>query len=160
MSHRVERLSRKDAAAISRVYKEVWPKAYEYPEEWRRKRAMSEEEVLKEMDAGYMFFGVRVNGELVGVYKASFTDRGLFGEQLAVLPSHRNQGIANALYEHFLEFAEKNKCRGYVNILMGHEACERVIRRYGFKKVGEPWEQSEGMLVQTYERDFSNDEDT
>ena len=32
--YKVEKLSRKDAAEISRVYCEVWPRAYEYPEEW------------------------------------------------------------------------------------------------------------------------------
>jgi len=39
---------------------------------------MSEEEIKKEMVSGYFFFGVRIDGKLVGVYKASITERGLF----------------------------------------------------------------------------------
>jgi hypothetical protein len=40
----------------------------------------------------------------------------------------------------------------YVNILIGNEPCERAMKRYNFYKTGEPWEQSKGMWVQTYER--------
>ena len=92
--HRAIRLGKEDAKDISALYKEVWLKAYEYPKEWREKRAMSEEEIKKEMDSGYFFFGVRIDGKLVGVYKASITERGCFGEQQAVLPEYRDQGCS------------------------------------------------------------------
>ena len=146
-------LTKEDAKDISALYKEVWLKAYEYPEEWREKRAMREEEVKKEMDSSYYFFGVRIDGKLVGVSKASITERGCFGEQQAVLPEHRDQGVASAMYEQFFEVAKANKCKvNYLNILEGNEPCERAMIKYNFYKTGEPWEQSEGMLVQTYER--------
>ncbi|MHC1610950.1 MAG: GNAT family N-acetyltransferase [Candidatus Methanospirareceae archaeon] len=152
--HRVVELTRADAKKISALYRAVWLKAYDYPKEWREKRAISEDEVKKEMDSGYFhFFGVYVKDELVGVYKASITERGCFGEHQAVLPEYRNQGVAHAMYEHFLEFARANKCKvNYVNILVGNEPCERAMKRYNFYKTGEPWEQCPGMLVQTYER--------
>jgi hypothetical protein len=79
--HHAIKLSREDAKDISTLYKEVWLKAYEYPKEWREKRAMREEEIKKEMDSGYLFFGVRINGKLVGVYKASVTERGSMSSQ-------------------------------------------------------------------------------
>ena len=151
--HRAIRLGKEDAKDISALYKEVWLKAYEYPKEWREKRAMSEEEIKKEMDSGYFFFGVRIDGKLVGVYKASITERGCFGEQQAVLPEYRDQGVASAMYEQFFEFAKANKCKvNYVNILAGNEPCERAMKKYNFYKTGKPWEQSKGMWVQTYER--------
>ncbi len=147
------KLSKEDAKDISMLYKEVWPNAYEYPKEWREKRAMSEAEIKSEMDSGYFFFGVRIEGKLVGVYKASITDRGCFGEQQAVHPEYSAQGVASAMYEQFYEFAKENKSAvNYVNILAGNEPCERAMRRFNFYKTGEPWEQSKGMLVQTYER--------
>jgi GNAT superfamily N-acetyltransferase len=151
--HRAIKLSREDAKDISALYKEVWLEAYEYPKDWREKRAMHEEEIKKEMDSGYFFFGVRITGKLVGVYKASVTERGCFGEQQAVLPEYRDQGVASAMYEQFYEFAKANKCKvNYVNILAGNEPCERAMGKFNFYKTGEPWEQSRGMLVQTYER--------
>ena len=151
--HRVLLLRKEDAKDISALYKAVWLKAYVYPKEWREKRAMSEEEVKKEMDSGYFFFGVRINGKLVGVYKASITERGCFGEQQAVLPEYSAQGVASAMYGQFYEFAKANGCKvNYVNILAGNEPCERAMKKFNFYKTGEPWEQSKGMWVQTYER--------
>ncbi len=146
-------LGKEDAKDISALYKTVWLQAYEYPKEWREKRAMSEEEIRKEMNSGYFFFGVHVNGKLAGVYKASLRERGCYGEQQAVLPEYREQGVAYAMYEQFLEFGIANKCEvNYVNILVGNKPCERAMKKYNFYKTGEPWEQSKGMLVQTYER--------
>ena len=151
--HRVLLLRKEEAKDISALYEEVWHKAYEYPKEWREKRAMSEEEIKKEMDSSHFFFGVRINGKLVGVYKASVTKRGCFGEQQAVLPEYSDQGVASAMYEQFYEFAKANGCKvNYVNILAGNEPCERAMEKFNFYKTGEPWEQSKGMLVQTYER--------
>ncbi len=154
----VLQLSKADAKAISALYKTVWLEAHDYPEEWREKRAMSDDEIKREMDAGYFFFGVYVKGKLVGVYKASITERGCYGEQQAVLQKYQNQGVAYAMYEQFLKFAKVNKCTvNYVNILIGNEPCERAMKTYNFYKTGEPWEQSEGMLVQTYERKVEGD---
>ncbi len=150
---RAIKLSEEDAKDISTLYKEVWPKAYEYPKEWREKREMSAAEIKSEMDAGYIFFGVRIEDKLVGVYKASITGIGCFGEQQAVHPEYSAQGVASAMYEQFYEFAKENKSAvNYVNILAGNEPCERAMSRFNFYKTGEPWEQSKGMLVQTYER--------
>jgi len=70
-------------------------------------------------------------------------DRLVTGVQTCALP----------IYEQFYEFAKANKCAvNYVNILAGNEPCERAMKRFNFYKTGEPWEQSKGMLVQTYER--------
>ncbi len=158
--YRVVQLSKADAKDIAALYQAVWLKACDYPKEWREKRAIREDEVKKEMDSGYFFFfGVHVKDELVGVYKVSITERGCFGEQQAVLPEYQNQGVAYAMYEQFLQFAKANKCKAnYVNVLVGNEPCERAMKRYNFYKTGEPWEQSEGMLVQTYERKVEEEE--
>lgn len=151
--YRAVPLGKEDAKAISMVYREVWLNAFEYPKEWREKRALSEEEVKKEMDSGYFYFGVHIDGKLAGVYKASITERGCYGEHQAVLPEYRDRGVAYAMYEQFLEFGKANHCKvNYVNILVGNKPCERAMKRYHFYKTGEPWEQSPGMWVQTYER--------
>jgi GNAT superfamily N-acetyltransferase len=128
---RAIKLGEEDAKDISTLYKEVWPKAYEYPKEWREKRAIREAEIKSEMDSGYFFFGVRIEGKLVGVYKASITERGCFGEQQAVHPEYSAQGVASAMYEQFYEFAKANKSAvNYVNILAGNEPCERAMKTY------------------------------
>jgi GNAT superfamily N-acetyltransferase len=151
--YRAVPLRKEDAKAISAVYRDVWLNAYEYPKEWREKRAMSEEEIEKEMDSGYFFFGVHIDGKLAGVYKVSITERGCYGEQQAVLPEYRDHGVAYAMYEHFMAFGLANQCQvNYVNILAGNKPCERAMKRYHFYKTGEQWEQSPGMWVQTYER--------
>lgn len=153
------KLEKKDAMAIVTLYMEVWPKAYDYPKEWREKRVISEEEVKKEMDSGYFFFGVYIAGKLAGAYKASITERGAFGEQQAVLPEYRDQSVASAMYEQFYEFAKANKCKvNYVNILAGNVPCEQAMKKFNFYRTGEPWEQSKGMLVQTYERKVEEEE--
>lgn len=151
--YRAVQLSKADVTDISAVYRAVWLHAHDYPEEWRDKRAMSEDAVKKEMDLGYFFFGVHASDKLVGVYKASITERGCYGEQQAVQPNYQNRGVAYAMYEQFLEFGKANNCAvNYVNILIGNEPCERAMKKYNFYKAGEPWEQSKGMWVQTYER--------
>lgn len=61
--YQVVNLNKEDAKDVSALFKEVWSKAYDYPEEWREKRAMSEEEVKKEMESGYFFFGVHMKGK-------------------------------------------------------------------------------------------------
>ncbi|MHC1635045.1 MAG: GNAT family N-acetyltransferase [Candidatus Methanospirareceae archaeon] len=156
--YKVIRLGKEDAKDISTLFKEVWLKAYEYPEEWRKKRAMSEEEIKKEMDQGYYYFGVRIDGKLVGVYKASITTRGCFGEQQAVLPEYCGQGVASAMYEQFFKFAKEKKCKvNYVNILIGQKSGEKMMKKYNFYKTGEPWQQIPGMWVQTYERKVEDD---
>jgi GNAT superfamily N-acetyltransferase len=151
--YRAVPLGKADAKDIASVYQAVWLNAAEYPEEWRRKRALTEDEVRRELEAGYFFFGVHADGKLVGVYKASITARGCYGEHQAVLPDYQNRGVAYAMYEQFLQFAKASKCRvNYVNILVGNEPCERAMKRYHYYKTGEPWEQAPGMWVQTYER--------
>jgi GNAT superfamily N-acetyltransferase len=156
--YRAVPLDESEAEAISAVYKAVWLTACNYPQEWREKRAMTADAVRSEMNAGYCFFGVHATGTLVGVYKASITERGCYGEQQAVLPEYQNQGVAYALYEQFLTFAKTNHCKvNYVNILIGNEPCERAMQRYHFCKTGEPWEQAKGMWVQTYERKVDED---
>ncbi len=156
--YRAVPLCEAEAEAISEVYTTVWLSAADYPQEWREKRAMTADAIRSEMKAGYRFFGVYAKGELVGVYKASLTERGCYGEQQAVLPEYQNQGVAYAMYEQFLEFAKANHCKvNYVNILIGNEPCERAMRRYHFYKTGEPWEQAQGMWVQTYERTVDED---
>lgn len=96
---RVVQLSKEDAKDIAALYQAVWQKACDYPKEWREKRAMSAEEIRKEMDSGYFFFGVHVKNELVGVYKVTLTELGCYGEQQAVLLRYQNQGVAYAMYE-------------------------------------------------------------
>ena len=150
----IEEFTEKDAEELENVFKKVWLKAYEYPSEWRKKRQVKKEEIVKEMRSGYHFFGSRnEKGKIVGVYKLLVTDKGCFGEQQSILPEYTGKGVASAMYEQFIEYAQAHNCKkNYVNILVTHKACIRLVEKYGFLKVGDVFEQAEGMRVQRYER--------
>jgi len=149
-----------DAEEISQLFHEVWPLETDYPPSWRRKRMYSPEKVIEEMRAGYHYFGARLNGKIVGVYKAKITDEGLYGEHQTVSPSCRASGLASAMYIQFAEYARAHGLRrNYCNILVGHKVGERLMKKFGFRPCGEPYEQDAGMLVQMYER-MLDDEDS
>lgn len=150
---KVELLDEKDVDEIVNVYKAVWSTAEKYPLEWRMYRQYTREQVLSDFKEGYYYFGVRKDGRLIGCYKAIITEKGCFGEQQAVLPEYRNTGAAQAMYEQFINFAKEKGCkRNYVNVLANDTVCERILKKYDFKRWGEPYEQIKGMLVQMYER--------
>lgn len=150
---KVEPLSLEDAAEIEALFKEVWPTAVEYPEEWRRKRTLSREEIMREMEGGYYYFGVRMNERIVGLYKASIKGDSILGEHQSVHPSYRGQGLAIIMYAQITNFAKEKKCkRIYVNILPNQIASRKCVEKLGFHKKGHPYEQAKGMLVQMYEK--------
>jgi len=152
--HIVEEMSPVDAVDIAKLFHEVWlGDAKEYPEEWRRKRALGREAILEEMAGGFHYFGIRIDGMLACVYKALIEDEVCLGEHLSVSPNHQGKGLASVMYEHFLKFAKKSRCKkARANILVGHEINERFVRKYGFEKAGEPFHQAASMLVQAWER--------
>ncbi len=142
-----------DAEEISELFRLVWPQMTEYPEEWRRKRAYDPQKIIEEMRAGYHYFGARLGGKIVGVYKAIITDKGLFGEHQTVAPSCRDSGLASAMYIQFAEYGRAHGCvRNYCNILVGSKVGEHLMKKFGFRPWGAPYYQAEGMLVQMYER--------
>lgn len=150
---RIVELSEEDAEEISELFRHVWPLAEEYPEHWRKKRMYTAEQVIDDMRDGYHYFGSRLHGRIVGLYKAKVTDKGLFGEHQTVAPACRSSGLASAMYIQFAEFGRANGCeRNYCNILVGQDTSERLMKRFGFRPWGNPYEQAEGMLVQLYER--------
>ncbi|MGY5852190.1 MAG: GNAT family N-acetyltransferase, partial [Candidatus Thorarchaeota archaeon] len=111
------------------------------------------ERIIEDMQSGYHYFGARLSGQIVGLYKAIITDKGLFGEQQTVHPSCRASGLASAMYMQFAEFGRQNGCtRNYCNILVGQETSERLMKKFGFTPLDEPYEQIPGMFVQMYER--------
>ncbi len=150
---RIIEFSEEDAEEISQLFREVWPQATEYPEGWRKKRMYSAEQIIDDMRNGYHYFGSRLQGRIVGVYKALITDKGLFGEHQAVSAEYRNSGLASAMYVQFAEYGKAHGCkRNYCNILVGHKPSERLMKHFGFCPWGEPYEQYPGMQVQMYER--------
>ncbi len=150
---RIIEFNEDDAEEISALFKQVWLLAEEYPKKWRESRIYTPEQIITDMRNGYHYFGARLQGQIVGLYKAIITEKGLFGEQQTVHPGCRASGLASAMYMQFAEYGRKNGCkRNYCNILVGQEAGEKLMKRFAFAKWGEPYEQIEGMLVQTYER--------
>jgi GNAT superfamily N-acetyltransferase len=150
---RIIEFGEEDAEEISELFRQVWPLATEYPEHWRHKRMYSAEQVREEMRNGYHYFGSRLSGRIVGLYKAIVTEKGLYGEHQTVRPECRATGLASAMYIQFAEYGRAMRCkRNYCNILVGQEVGERLMKRFGFRPWGEPYEQAEGMLVQLYER--------
>ncbi len=150
---RVIEFTEEDADEIAELFKQVWPLATEYPEIWRKKRMYTPDQIVSDMRAGYHYFGSRLQGRIVGLYKAIITEDGLFGEHQTVRPECRSTGLASAMYIQFAEYGRAHGCkRNYCNILVGQEVGEKLMKKYGFRPWGEPYEQEEGMLVQKYER--------
>jgi len=150
---RIIEFSEADANEISELFRQVWPLAKEYPEQWRIKRMYTPEQIIEEMRNGYHYFGSRLQGRIVGLYKAIITDKGLYGEHQTVRPECRTTGLASAMYIQFADYGRALGCkRNYCNILVGQEVGEKLMKKYGFRPWGDPYEQSEGMLVQMYER--------
>jgi hypothetical protein len=150
----VEELGPSDANDIENLFGIVWQNAREYPEEWREKRMLSVEEIIEEMKSGYRYFGIRLGEIIVGIYKVRIQGDACHGEHQSIHPSCRAAGLAKAMYDQFLGFAIETNCkRNVVNVLIGHEIGERCVKSYGFRKVGEPFEQCKGMLVQRFERE-------
>jgi len=150
---RVIEFGEDDADEISELFRQVWPLAKEYPEHWRKIRMYTADQIIQDMRDGFHYFGSRLQGSIVGVYKAKITDQGLFGEHQTVRPECRTSGLASAMYIQFAEYGRKHDCvRNYCNILVGQEVGERLMKKFGFVPWGEPYEQDEGMMVQMYER--------
>ena len=151
----VEFLFPKDAPEIEALFKEVWPSAIEYPEEWRKKRTLNSEEIIKEMKGGYYYFGVKMGNRIVGVYKASVKGDSILGEHQSILPAYRKRGLATAMFEQLIDFSKKKNCkRIYVNILSNQIASKKCVSKFGFHKKGSPYEQAKGMVVQLYEKEI------
>jgi len=150
--HAVKELSEKDTLRIEALLKKVWSTSYEYPEEWRTKRILTERQVRDEMQQSCHYFGIEIDGKLAGIYKAWITDTGLFGEHQSVDPEYRGLGLATAMYHQFIGFAKENKCRRvYVNTLVNQAATIKTLKKLGFHKTRPEYEQAKGMRVQTYE---------
>jgi len=149
----IEEFDEGDSQELERLYKAVWPTASDYPEHWRRKRMLSSEEIVEEMEQGFRFFGARDGDRIVGVYKAMILQGDCFGEHQTILHSHRGTGIGSLMYDQFIDLARREGCRiNSVNALVDQKPTLRMIEKHGFSKVGEPFEQSPGMPVQRFER--------
>jgi RimJ/RimL family protein N-acetyltransferase len=150
---RIIQFDEADAVEISELFRRIWPLVTEYPEEWRKNRMYSPEEVIEEMRSGHLYFGSRLRGEIVGVYKARITEKGLYGEHQTVQAECRGTGLASAMYHQFEVYGREHGCqRLYCNILVGHRVGERLMEKFGFRKWGDPYEQVEGMWVQLFEK--------
>lgn len=150
---RITEFGEDDAIEISELFRKAWSLAIEYPEQWRKKRMFTPDQIVDEMQSGYHYFGSRLEGRIVGLYKALITDKGLFGEHQTVDPECRTTGLASAMYIQFAEYGRAHGCiRNYCNILVGQEVGEKLMKKFGFRPWGEPYDQSQGMMVQLYER--------
>ncbi|TFG98022.1 hypothetical protein E4H12_07195 [Candidatus Thorarchaeota archaeon] len=157
---RIIEFGEEDAKEISDLFRQVWPLANEYPEHWRKKRMYTVDQIRQDMKDGFHYFGSRLQGSIVGVYKAKITEKGLFGEHQTVRPECRTSGLASAMYLQFAEYGIRNGCqRNYCNILVGQEVGERLMKKFRFVPWGEPYEQTIGMMVQMYERPLTSNSD-
>ena len=156
----VERLFEKDATKVEDLLKEVWSNATEYPEKWRKARAIGRSQIIIEMNTGFHYFGIRLNGKIVGFYKARITKDAYLGEHQSVHPAYRGRGLAKAMYTHFIQFAKETGYRKIrVNILPNQIASVKLMKKFGFKKVME-YEQILGMLVHLYEKKIEEENTT
>ena len=150
---RIIEFGEEDAKEISELFRQVWPLATEYPEHWRKKRMYSSKQIIEDMRAGYHYFGSRLQGRIVGLYKAKITEKGLFGEHQTVRPECRTSGLASAMYLQFAEYGIEHECqRNYCNILEGQKVGELLMKKFGFVPLDKPFEQADGMMVQMFER--------
>ena len=90
----------------------------------------------------------------MGVYKARILGDDCFGEHQTILSLHRGSGLGSLMYDQFKDLAREEGCRSNsVNALVGQEATLKMIEKHGLHVVGDPFEQSPGMLVQRFERE-------
>ena len=149
----VRELSICDSKEIEKLMKLVWLRAADYPKEWRRRRTLTGEQIEKEINRGYHYFGIKIDGELAGFYKLSKVEDGCFGEHQTIHPDYNGQGLALAMYDQFIKFArEKDYKRIFVNILTSQIPSVKCVKKYGFHKKGGEYEQTKGMGVQMYEK--------
>ena len=150
---RIIEFGEEHAIELSELFRQVWPLAKEYPEHWRKERMYAPQQIIQDMKNDIHYFGSRLQGTIVGVYKAKITEKGLFGEHQTVRPECRTSGLASAMYLQFAEYGAEHGCqRNYCNILVGQQVGEKLMKKFGFVPWGNPYEQSEGMMVQMYER--------
>jgi RimJ/RimL family protein N-acetyltransferase len=58
------------------------------------------------------------------------------------------------MYHQFIRFAKESNCKKvYVNTLVDQAATIKILRKMGFQKRGQEFEQARGMKVQTYKKD-------
>ncbi|MGY5878841.1 MAG: GNAT family N-acetyltransferase [Candidatus Thorarchaeota archaeon] len=158
---RIIEFGEEDAKELSELFRQVWPLAKDYPAHWRKTRMYTVDQIIQDMNNGFHYFGSRLQGSIVGVYKAKITEKGLFGEHQTVRPECRTSGLASAMYLQFAEYGIAHGCeRNYCNILVGQEVSERLMKKFGFAPWGEPYEQTTGMMVQMYERPLVSEFDT
>jgi RimJ/RimL family protein N-acetyltransferase len=151
----VEILSPIDAEKIEMLFQKVWPNATEYPIEWRKKRMLNQEQIVLEMNSHYRYFGIKMNNQIIGLYKTHSNGNTIYGEHQTIHPLYRGQGLAIKMYEQLIEFAKEKKIRKIqVNILEDQIASKKCVDKLGFQKKGELWEQSKGMIVQTYQKNL------
>jgi len=152
-TYRVEELSKRDSEEIAELMRLVWPTATEYPEEWRIKRTLSWEQIENEMNRGYHYFGIKIDGKLAGFYKLSVVEDGCFGEHQTIHPAYTGKGLALAMYDQLIRYAKENGYkRVFVNILTSQIASVKCVTKFAFYKKGEEYEQAKGMHVQMYEK--------
>lgn len=147
----VERLAENDAAEVAWLLKEVWPKAWEYPKKWREERVIENKQIVDEMKNDFYYFGIRANGRVVGMYKASLNRDVVVGEHQSVHLDYRGLGLAKTMYNHLIGFAKDIGCtKVHVNILPSQTASIRIVEKNGFTRI-RVYEQVPKMLVYLYE---------
>ena len=57
---RIIEFGKEDAVDISQLFKEVWPGAKEYPEEWQKKRIYSPEQIIEDMDRKKVYMSYQI----------------------------------------------------------------------------------------------------
>lgn len=154
---RVVEFTEHDALEISALFALVWSKASQIPPEWRQKRVLTAEQIIEEMRSGYRYFGARIDGKIVGLYKTSLTPEGLLGEHQTVHPTYRHRGLVRAMYRQFIRLAQQiGASANLCNILYSQHTMRKVVEQFGFEPHGDPYEQAPGMLVQLYKRSVDN----
>lgn len=149
----IEELTPADAPEISQLMALVWSNSTHIPVEWRQKRVLSPEQIIREMQTGYHYFGARIEGRIAGFYKTLLKSKGLFGEHQTVHPDFRHRGLVRAMYRQFIAYAQELKAPSNLcNILTAHDTMRVLVESFGFQPEGDPYEQSPGMSVQLYKR--------
>jgi len=147
------KLTQADALEISQLMNLVWSQAIHIPSDWRQKRILTPEQIIKEMESNYHYFGARIEGRIAGFYKTLLKPEGLLGEHQTVHPDFRHRGLVRAMYRQFIAYAQELEAPANLcNILYDHETMRALVESFGFQPEGEPYEQTSEMRVQLYKR--------
>lgn len=124
IKHPVMRLNASHAEQVATIMRGADPEYWGY---------IQSQHILEGIDRGSIWFGIKVDGELVSITSARSTEWcGLIGV-VATREEHRNRGYATSLVSETVKKILEKQSRMMIYVLNTNEPAKRVYSKIGFK---------------------------